>query len=436
MSNLRLSRPALAGLLVFCFCAPAWSAEYVVDQKAGKDDAAGSAAAPFKTISKAVAALQPGDTVTIKGGVYREVVTVKASGTAEKPIVIQGAPGEKVVISGGEIIKGWKKLAKEDACGNPHWEHIWVAELDKAPNGLFQNGQALLASRWPADGRLPAEGGTKDTVIDSKALTQPAGRWEGGTLAVRVDKIGSYFRGPITRYDPAKHELTAAGAKTRPADIEPGKDTYWIEAALAAIAEPGEYALDARAAPVKVYLWPQKDANPNEQPVETRRLGPLLVTWGENVGFLTFRDLIIRYSTGSGIGGDGRISKGGHDIQIVRCEADHNVRGGIAMDGQQRITICRCTSVRNNFGIVSSRVKDMTIEECLVQGNDEDGVVYSWGSQDMRLIRSTVRDHWWDSHPDNFQVYRDVTNLTIDLPLTWRSHDPSRRLSCPTSSHI
>ena len=29
-------------------------------------------------------------------------------------------------------------------------------------------------------------------------------------------------------------------------------------------------------------------------------------------------------------------------------------------------------------------------------------------------LRSTIADHWWTSHPDNFQVYRDVTNLTID----------------------
>jgi hypothetical protein len=395
---------------------PLSAAEYVVDQRnpAASDEGPGSAAKPFKTISKAVAALQPGDRVLIKAGVYRENVVVKAAGTAEKPIVIEGAPGERAVISGGEELKGWKKVTKEEARGNPNWEHIYVVELDKAPSGLFQNGQAFLASRWPNFERLPAEGGTKDTVIDAKNLTQPAGQWEGGTLAVRVDRIGSYFRGPITKYDAQKHELTATVQKPRTGDIVPEKDTYWIEAAVAAIAEPGEYALDARATPVKVYIWPQKEASPDQQPVETRRRGTFCVTWGPEAAYLTFRNLEVCYSTGSGFGADEKTAKGAHDITIDYCVGHHNVRGGCALDGQRKVTIRRSLFCRNNFGVVTGRSKDVTVEETYLLGNDEDGLVFSWGSQDVRFLRGVSEDHWYDAHPDNFQIYRDVTNLTID----------------------
>ena len=41
-----------------------------------------------------------GDRVVIHGGVYREAVVVAASGTAERPIVFEAAPGERVVVMG------------------------------------------------------------------------------------------------------------------------------------------------------------------------------------------------------------------------------------------------------------------------------------------------------------------------------------------------
>jgi hypothetical protein len=262
--------------------------------------------------------------------------------------------------------------------------------------------------------RFAALGGGKDTLLDPNNLTQPDGQWEGGTLAIRLDSTHSLVRGPITKYDAGKHELTAKFGKGRTGDIVPVKDTYCIEAAVAAIAEPGEYAFDARATPVKLYIWPQKEANPSEQPVETRALGPILVTWGEGVSFVTFQDLEARLGAGSGFGADGKTAKGAHDIRIEHCVGHHNVRAGCSLVGQEKVSIRRSLFCRNNFGVIASQVKDVAIEECYVLGNDEDGVVYSWGARDVRLSRSTVADHWWDNHPDNFQVYRDVTNLSID----------------------
>lgn len=43
----------------------------------------------WQTIQRGVEALKPGDTLTIAPGVYAESVMVKASGTAEQPIVIR-----------------------------------------------------------------------------------------------------------------------------------------------------------------------------------------------------------------------------------------------------------------------------------------------------------------------------------------------------------
>ena len=69
--------------------------------KNGSDLNDGSQEKPFGTIGHAVTKLRPGDTLTIRGGTYDEGFTVPVSGTRERPIVIRGAPGERVFIQAG-----------------------------------------------------------------------------------------------------------------------------------------------------------------------------------------------------------------------------------------------------------------------------------------------------------------------------------------------
>ena len=71
------------------------------------DDNPGTALKPWKTISKAAALLEPGDTVIIHGGIYREYVHPARRGTLAQPITYQGRNGEEVVISGADVVTGW-----------------------------------------------------------------------------------------------------------------------------------------------------------------------------------------------------------------------------------------------------------------------------------------------------------------------------------------
>ncbi len=66
----------------------------------GSDTNAGTAAAPFKTISKGMTVAQPGDTVYLGPGTYPSVVISK-SGTASAPITIRG---NQAIISGGTVV--------------------------------------------------------------------------------------------------------------------------------------------------------------------------------------------------------------------------------------------------------------------------------------------------------------------------------------------
>jgi hypothetical protein len=80
------------------------------------DSNSGTEAAPWKTVSRAASAkeLQPGDTVVIHSGVYREHVDIKVSGQPGRPITFTAAPGARVVLKGSELARGrWKKLAEQ-----------------------------------------------------------------------------------------------------------------------------------------------------------------------------------------------------------------------------------------------------------------------------------------------------------------------------------
>ena len=73
----------------------------------GDDNHDGSANSPLRTIQKAVEMVNPGETVLIHGGIYRdtgrsEFLRISKSGIAEAPIILRAVPGEEVVIDGAD----------------------------------------------------------------------------------------------------------------------------------------------------------------------------------------------------------------------------------------------------------------------------------------------------------------------------------------------
>jgi hypothetical protein len=80
----------------------------------------------LRTIPEATAKAGPGDTVMIHGGIYRETVTVDKSGTREKPIRFQAAPGEHVVITGADEIREWMKEPGGENVFSAPWPHRFL----------------------------------------------------------------------------------------------------------------------------------------------------------------------------------------------------------------------------------------------------------------------------------------------------------------------
>ncbi len=68
----------------------------------GNDGNPGNKILPLRTIQKAVSAARSGDTIIIRGGIYREPVVLRFSGQQGRPIVLKNYPNERPVIQPGE----------------------------------------------------------------------------------------------------------------------------------------------------------------------------------------------------------------------------------------------------------------------------------------------------------------------------------------------
>ena len=83
--------------------------EWVVSPD-GSDKATGTAAEPFQTISRGAAKAQPGDTILVRAGLYRERVTPPRGGMEGQPITYRGERLGLVFIKGSEEWKpDWQR---------------------------------------------------------------------------------------------------------------------------------------------------------------------------------------------------------------------------------------------------------------------------------------------------------------------------------------
>ena len=80
-----------------------------------------------RTIAEAASLVEPGDTVIIHGGIYREKVDIEKSGLPEKPIRFQAAVGQTVIMTGADRISEWTEVPGEGRIYSTPWPHTFIA---------------------------------------------------------------------------------------------------------------------------------------------------------------------------------------------------------------------------------------------------------------------------------------------------------------------
>ncbi|KQR53536.1 hypothetical protein ASF88_01240 [Leifsonia sp. Leaf336] len=115
----------------------------VVVSPSGSDSAAGTLAAPFATVQKALNAAPNGATIVLRGGTYHESLTVPGG----KKLTVQSYPKEAVYLDGSSVVGGWAKSGSVwRATG---WNHVFDSSptfTRGAPDGTASGWQFVNPS--------------------------------------------------------------------------------------------------------------------------------------------------------------------------------------------------------------------------------------------------------------------------------------------------
>lgn len=198
----------------------------------GADSNPGTRAEPLRTIQRAADLAQPGDTITVHEGVYRERVNPPRGGESDATrITYQPAPGAKVEIKGSEIVTGWTKVQHD----------TWKVVLPNSFFGAFNPYRDCIHGDWfngrgreHHTGAVYLNGDWLTEAVTLDEVLAPAGTipsWfsdaGGGTLLnVAWLRLGGDDEGG--RRIPASSFAAQHGIQTAPAS-EGGDCVGWIE---------------------------------------------------------------------------------------------------------------------------------------------------------------------------------------------------------------
>jgi hypothetical protein len=284
----------LAGLLlagqlgaIFTLRAQSHGGAYYV-APTGSDDNPGTLAAPFKTIQRCAQIVVAGETCVIRGGVYRETVRPAHSGRAGSPITFTAYPGERVTISGADVVEGWSRHAGSVYKTTLLWTMADPAQSYPHSNDqIFVDGAMMTEARWPniSVGRQVVLRRNDNAISEGGVqLSDRAARYSSSRLAAFGENV---WRGAKINFTPGYDmiattcDVTSNSGNTvilgcpantfgEPASsLAPSKgDAFYLWDTLAALDSGGEWY---RAADGTLYLQTPDGGDPSRQLVEAKR---------------------------------------------------------------------------------------------------------------------------------------------------------------------
>jgi len=185
--------------LFFSLSPTSWAVSYYVSTT-GKDTNSGTSISyPFRTVQRAVDKAIAGDTINIRGGTYREEVSIyRGGGSAGKFLTIKAYGSEKPVLKGSVLVTGWTL----------HYGKIW-----KKTNWQYNSQQVFVDLR---DGPSLKQIGMPSSYYTKYEYPKPLGSGVGSMVA------GSFYydRGAKVLYlwlpdgsNPNNHKIEASTKK-------------------------------------------------------------------------------------------------------------------------------------------------------------------------------------------------------------------------------
>lgn len=339
-------------LLVLAFCSFAGAATYHVAIQ-GQDAAAGTEAAPWRTLQHAVDALKPGDTAVIGPGIYRERIELKRGGTAESPITLTAAPGARVVVTGADLLAdGWTKVGGLDGAYSRDWSLRFPIN---GPDDLTH----------PADKEHELTGRAEQVFHSGRLLRQVLRREQLAPGTFHVDLSAKKL------YVWLRDSANPAGT-----DVEASKRMHWLAAA------PGVSHLRVRGITFRYA------ANHAQR-------GAFTVAHGA-------RDWIVEDCIFERANGPGATFTGdGHTIR--RCDFQDNGQLGFGAWSCHQTRVQECGIYRNNAkgystaweagGTKITMSRGFVMERCRAVDNRGPGIWYDIGNEKAQVAHCYIADN-------------------------------------------
>ncbi len=356
-------------LLVMMTVGTARASVYVV-ALTGSDGNPGTAARPFATIQKAADMARAGDTVSVKGGVYRQEVHLHNSGTAAAPIQFVADPPGSVIVTGADVVTGWTRVPGDAPIYQIPWNHVFAIDYHNGVPVEFHPEDAPLwgrAEQVIADGRQLLPALRLDDL--AKAWADHA-KTPGPTVPSPLPHLGGPFAGMFT-VDTARKTLSVWLAdgldpNTRVMEVSTRAQTFgvnqWENKAGVSYVQVSGFVFRYGAS------FPQR--------------GAVTLHGAHNL----LEDCLIEEMAGSGTGVDGTMRR-----CIVRgCGQTGGSAGGDGFVNEQCLWEGNCWKPINRGwdagGVKQAMINGGLFQQCLFQRNGGPGL---WFDIDMRHIRVT-----------------------------------------------
>lgn len=389
---------------------------------------------PWRTLGKACAVMRPGDTCTLRAGVYRDVLKPAVSGSAAAPITFRGYPGERVILSGAEPLTDWR------AEGGGVYSAPMPWSLDHQ-NQLFAGGTMLTEARWPDNTgsllqpvRAVAAAGTVNTLTDP-SLPGDTDAWKGAWLWCAGGAAWHCWARKVTAFDAQTHTLTFEPA-FKPTDqwYFPKKgNAYVLMGVRQALNAAGEWWYDPEQK--RVLLIPPGGQAPGTLAIEAKRRTSVIDLSGRSQvhlidlafhagGLLTdakSSDLLLQglrgeytgHSYVQDVSGSGSVAIEGRRIDVIGCEFAYAASSLLRVAGEEN-RVVNCYVHEGNYagtwsGTVVLRGRRHVVSRNTFRHSGRD-IISTGGLQESIVERNELSHAGWLTH-DLGMTYGHTTDF-------------------------